>query len=222
MNDRRGWYRQAGAAIVSQWWLKAIGIPALIALFFVAYFHLLRHPAFPVSVMPFTALDRLIPFAPQALPLYLSIWVYVSLPPALLSTRRALAAYALDIGLTCLAGLLVFYCWPSAVPAGTIDWAQSPALGQLKALDAAGNACPSLHVATAAFSWRWLAHRLCRLDAPRGVRVFNALWFVGIAWSTLATRQHVVIDVLAGLALGLGAATLSLRRHAEPGSELRT
>ena len=213
--NTRAWYRQAGAAIVCQWWLKAIGIPALIGVFFVAYFYLLRHPAFPVSVMPLTALDRLIAFEPRALPLYLSIWVYVSLPPALLTTRRELKAYALDIGLTCLVGLLVFTFWPSAVPAGTIDWALSPALGQLKAVDAAGNACPSLHVATAAFSSCWLAHLLHRLDAPRGVRVFNVLWFVGIAWSTLATRQHVLIDVLAGLFLGLLAATLSLRWRTE-------
>ena len=209
------WVRRAASALISHWGLKAIGIPALIGVFFVAYFHLLRHPAFPVSVMPLTALDRLIPFEPRALPLYLSIWVYVSLPPALLTTRRELKAYALDIGLTCLLGLLVFYFWPSTVPTGEIDWALSPAVGLLKDMDAAGNACPSLHVATAAFSCCWLAHLLHRLDAPRGVRVFNVLWFVGIAWSTLATRQHVLIDVLAGLFLGLLAATLSLRWRTE-------
>ena len=41
-------------------------------------------------VMPVIWLDRLIGFQPQALPIYLSMWVYVSLPPALLSTRREL------------------------------------------------------------------------------------------------------------------------------------
>lgn len=209
------WVRRAASAFISHWGLKAIGIPALIGAFFVAYFYLLRHPAFPVSVMPLTALDRLIAFEPRALPLYLSIWIYVSLPPALLTTRRELKAYALDIGLTCLLGLLVFYFWPSTVPTGEIDWALSPAVGLLKDMDAAGNACPSLHVATAAFSCCWLAHLLRRLDAPRGVLFLNALWFIGIAWSTLATRQHVLIDVVAGLTLGLLAATLSLRWRTE-------
>lgn len=210
------WVRRVATAVISHWVLKAIGIPTLIGAFFVAYFDLLHHPIFPVSVMPLTALDRLIPFEPRALPLYLSIWVYVSLPPALLTTRRALGAYAVDIGLTCLAGLLVFYFWPSAVPASSVDWSLSPALGQLKAVDAAGNACPSLHVATAAFSCCWLAHLLRRLQAPRGVLLLNAIWFVGIAWSTLATRQHVVIDVVAGLVLGVLAATLSMRWRGEP------
>ena len=94
------WMQRAATAVIGHWLLKAIGIPALIAAFFVAYFDLLHHPAFPVSVMPLTALDRLIPLEPRALPLYLSIWVYGSLPPALLTTRRALGAYAVDIGLT--------------------------------------------------------------------------------------------------------------------------
>ena len=213
--------RRAASAVISHWLLKAIGIPALIAAFFVAYFYLLHHPVFPVSVMPLTALDRLIPLEPRALPLYLSIWVYVSLPPALLTTRRALGAYAVDIGLTCFVGLLVFYFWPSAVPTSSVDWTLSPALGQLKAVDAAGNACPSLHVATAAFSCCWLAHLLRRLQAPRWVLLLNALWFIGIAWSTLATRQHVLIDVLAGLALGLAAAMLSLRWRTESRNECK-
>ena len=149
--------------------LKAFGIPALIGVFFVGYFYLLRNPVYPITVMPLTALDRLIGFQPLALPLYLSIWVYVSLPPALLTTRRRLRTYAMDIGLTSLSGLLVFYFWPNSVPVSDIDWALSPTVGLLKDLDAAGNACPSLHVATAAFSCLWLAHLLRRFDTPRWV-----------------------------------------------------
>jgi len=211
--NRAPWYRQAVTAIVSQVWLKAFGIPLLIGVFFAAYFYLLRNPAHPITVMPLTALDRLIGFQPLALPLYLSIWVYVSLPPALLTTRRELKVYAMDIGLTCLSGLLVFYFWPNTVPVGDIDWALSPTVGLLKDIDAAGNACPSLHVATAAFSCLWLVHLLCRIGTPRWVLVLNWLWFIAIAYSTLATRQHVVIDVVAGCALGLMAGWLSLRLH---------
>ena len=212
MNDTCApWYRQAGTAIFSQVWLKALGIPLLIGVFFAAYFYLLRNPAYPITVMPLTALDRLIGFQPLALPLYLSIWVYVSLPPALLTTRRGLKVYAIDIGLTCLSGLLVFYFCPNTVPVGDIDWALSPTVGLLKNLDAAGNACPSLHVATAAFSCLWIGHLLRRIGTPRWVLTLNWMWFVGICYSTLATRQHVVIDVVAGLALGLVAGWLSLR-----------
>ena len=193
--------------------LKGIGTTLFIGLFFGAYFYLLKHPAYPTTVMPFTLLDRLIGFQPQALPVYLSLWVYVSLPPALLATRRELYGYGLAIAATCLAGLIIFYFWPTAVPAAHIDWSRYPDVDFLKNLDAAGNACPSLHVATAVFSGIWLQHLLRRYGAPQWIRIGNGAWCIGIIYSTLATRQHVAVDVLAGLVLGALTAGLSLRHH---------
>ena len=217
MNEGRRqmpWYRQAAAVIFRHMVIKGIGTTLFIGVFFGAYFYLLKHPAYPITVMPITWLDRLIGFQPQALPLYLSLWVYVSLPPALLATRRELYGYCMDMAETCLAGLIVFYFWPTAVPAANIDWAQYPDVDFLKSMDASGNACPSLHVATAVFSGIWLHHLLRRLGAPQWVLVFNVAWCIGIVYSTLATRQHVAVDVLAGLVLGVLAACLSLRHRA--------
>jgi membrane-associated phospholipid phosphatase len=205
------WYYQATAAFVRHIYLKAIGTTFFISVFFGGYFYLLKQPAYPITVMPITLLDRLIGFQPLALPLYLSLWVYVSLPPALLATRRELYGYSLTMAVTCLTGLMVFYFWPTAVPAVNIDWAQYPDVHFLKNIDATGNAFPSLHVATAVFSGIWLHHLLRRFGAPLWILVFNMLWGVGIVYSTLATRQHVAVDVLAGLALGTLAAYGSLR-----------
>ena len=78
-------------------------------------------------------------------------------------------------------------------------------------MDASGNACPSLHVATAVFSGVWLNRILREINAPRALRAFNWLWCVGIVYSTLATKQHVALDMLAGAVLGLAAALLSLK-----------
>jgi membrane-associated phospholipid phosphatase len=39
------------------------------------------------------------------------------------------------------------------------------------------------------------------------------VWCIGVVYSALATRQHVAVDVLAGLALGALAAWLSWRHH---------
>ena len=207
------WYRQAAAVIPSHVYLKSIGTTLFISLFFVAYFYLLKDPAYQTTVMPITLLDRLIGFQPLALPMYLSLWVYVSLPPALLETRRELYGYGLAMAGTCLAGLIIFYFWPTAVPAANIDWAQYPDVAFLKSMDASGNACPSLHVTTAVFSGIWLHHLLRRFGAPRWILTFNWMWCTGIVYSALATRQHVAVDVLAGLALGLLAAYLSLRHR---------
>jgi membrane-associated phospholipid phosphatase len=212
------WYRQAAAAISRHVYLKSIGTPLFIGLFFGAYFYLLKQPAYPTTVMPITMLDRLIGFQPLALPMYISLWVYVSLPPALLATRRELYGYGLAMAGTCLAGLIVFYFWPTAVPAADIDWTQYPDVAFLKSMDASGNACPSLHVATAAFSGIWLHHLLRRFGAPPWILILNGVWCIGIVYSALATRQHVAVDVLAGLVLGVLAAYLSLRHRVDAGA----
>ena len=204
------WHHQIGAVIPRHVLIKSIGTTLFIGLFFGAYLYLLKTPIYPTTVMPVTLLDRLIGFQPQALPLYISLWVYVSLPPALLSTRRELYGYALAMAATCLTGLIIFYFLPTAVPAANIDWSQDPAVDFLKNMDASGNACPSLHVATAIFSAIWLHHLLQRFGAPLWILVFNWAWCIGIIYSTMATRQHVAVDVLAGLLLGLLAAWLSL------------
>jgi membrane-associated phospholipid phosphatase len=208
------WYRQIAAVITRHVVLKGIGTPLFIGLFFGAYFYVLKAPAYPTTVMPFTWLDRMIGFQPGAMPLYVSLWVYVSLPPALLATRSELYRYGMAMAATCLVGLIAFYFWPTTVPAADIDWARYPGMDFLKNVDAAGNAFPSLHVATAIFSGLWLDHLLRRFDAPLWSRLFSWLWCIGIIYSTLATRQHVAVDVWGGLMLGGVAAWLSLRHHA--------
>jgi len=52
-----------------------------------------------------------------------------------------------------------------------------------------------------------------RFRAPLWIHLVNWAWCIGIIYSTLAVRQHVVVDVAGGLALGGLAAWLSLRRH---------
>ena len=147
----------------------------------------------------------------MALPLYISLWVYVSLPPALLATRRELYGYGAAMAATCLVGLIIFYFWPTAAPPADIDWALHPGVDFLKSMDASGNACPSLHVAAALFSGVWLHHLLRRFGGPPWILIFNGLWCIGIIYSTLATRQHVAVDVWGGLVLGGLASWLSLQ-----------
>ena len=211
------WFRQAAAAIPKHLILKGFGITIFISVFFLAYFHVLRHPAYPPTVMPVIWLDRLISFEPLALPVYLSLWFYVSLLPTLFATRSELYRYGLTMASMCVFGLSIFYFWPTGAPAPDIDWAQYPEVKFLKNIDASGNACPSLHVATAFFSGIWLHHLLRRFGAPLWIRLFNWTWCTGIIYSTMAIRQHVAVDVGAGLVLGGLAAWLSLRyqAHAE-------
>lgn len=202
-------------ALLTLAWFKTFSISAFMALFFIGYFHLLEHPAFSVRTIPATWLDGVVGFQPAALPVYLSLWFYVSLPPALMVTRRDIVDYGVRIGAVCLAGFAVFYCWPNAIAPAAVDWDSHPSVAFLKQVDTAGNAFPSLHVATAVFSALWLHWRFAKLRLGRAVRIANIGWCVAIAWSTLAVRQHVALDVFGGAALGvLGAWLLNLKAHA--------
>jgi membrane-associated phospholipid phosphatase len=192
---------------ILRWWpAKMLGTTFGMVAFFVAYFWVLNHPIFPVTVLTVTVLDRFIPFQPAALPLYLSLWFYVSLAPALLIDRRELLSYGVATTALSIAGLGIFLLWPTAVPPADIDWARHPSFAFLKSTDAAGNACPSLHVAFAVFTAVWFGRILPQLGAGHIARTFNWLWCLGIVYSTVATRQHLVLDVLAGGALGALAA----------------
>jgi membrane-associated phospholipid phosphatase len=210
-----GWAR----TLARHWWhlqgLKVLGICAFMWLFFLAYFHVLRNPVNPVTAMPLTAVDAWIPFQPAAFWAYVSLWVYVGIAPALQPSLKALLSYGAWITALCTAGLLCFYLWPTAVPsqAHQLDpaVADHPGFALMRGLDEAGNACPSLHVATAMFTALWLRHVLASVGAPAWLKGVNAVWFVLIAWSTVAVRQHVVLDVVAGAALGTVFAALSLR-----------
>jgi len=199
---RAGWVRLAASRALIWWPAKMLGTSVGMALFFVTYFWLLRHPLYPVTLMPLTAVDRWIGFQPWTLPLYLSLWVYVSLVPALIVDRRELISCGGAWVALSVVGLGIFLLWPTAVPPADVNWSQHPSLAFLKAADAAGNACPSLHVAFAVFSAVWLGRLLRAMRAGPVARTLNWLWGLGILYSTIATRQHVSLDVLAGVALG--------------------
>jgi membrane-associated phospholipid phosphatase len=206
-----GWLRRCGSRVSVYWPAKMLGTTLGMTAFFMAYFWVLNHPRGAVTVMPLTFVDRLIDFQPAALPLYLSLWFYVSLVPALLVDRRELLSYGAAAFVLSVAGLGVFLLWPTAVPPADIDWSRHPAFAFLKSADASGNACPSLHVAFAVFSAVWFTRVLRDLGAGKAIHALNWLWCAGILYSTVATHQHVSLDVLAGALLGLAVAWMHLR-----------
>lgn len=208
-NFSEAWYTDLQSRLCAEWRLKLFGLPAFIVVFFVGYFLLLRFPVFAVKPMPVTAMDEAIAFQSVSLVVYFSLWFYVCMAAALLRTRAELLFHAKVAGVMGTVGLAVFFFWPTAVPlAAGLRETDVATLSWLKQVDAAGNACPSLHVAFAVFSGLWLNRSLKEMRLPFGLRLLNAAWCIAIAYSTLATKQHVVVDVLAGGILGAVAGSV--------------
>lgn len=205
------WARDLGRRIFVLWPLKAVGTSLFMALFFWTYFAVQQNPLTEAFVMPQVALDRWVGFTPAAYPVYVSLWVYVSLAPALMGNFRALLHFGLWVGALCVFCLALFWLFPTQTPDFGIDWRHYPGLATIKGIDAGGNACPSLHVGSAVFTAFWLDRVFTVVRAPAALRWINRLQCLAITWSTMATLQHVALDVLAGAVVGTAFALASLR-----------
>jgi len=211
-----GFRREAGSRLRFRWVTKMSGTVVIMTAFFVIYFWLLNHARLPITVVPRIFLDRMIAFRPAALPLYVSLWIYVPLAPALLKITRDMKAYVAAVLALSAIGFGVFILWPTAVPKPEVDPSMARSMVYLKAVDASGNAFPSLHVAFAVFT-ALLFERLLRVTrSGLLLRALNWLWCLGIIYSTIAIRQHVALDAFAGMILGalVGFAMLCAMRPA--------
>lgn len=213
---RPPWTVEIGERMRKHLFLKIVGTTAWIWVFFIGYFHTLRYPAQLVTVMPLTAVDHWVPFQPGWLIPYFSLWFYVGIAPGLQKNFRALFIYGLWAAALGAAGLALFFAFPTRIPSMPYDAGGFPGFALLQGIDAAGNACPSMHVAIAIFTAFWIEHVFKGAGVPMVLRLANAAWFLAIAYSTLATRQHVFLDALGGTLLGSVFAWASLRWRRTP------
>lgn len=193
------WTASLVQRIRTLWVVKMLGTMVGIAGFFLLYFWVLHTKVGSAVAVPMTAIDRWVGVNQVAVYPYASLWVYVALAPAFARDLAGLRKYIIGALTMAGLGLATFWLYPTVTPAFGVDWAEYPALHMLKNADPGGNAFPSLHVAFAAHSGVVIAEELRSLFAPAWVRAINWLWCVAIIYSTLATRQHVAIDVAGGL-----------------------
>ena len=223
MTVRRSAYSSAAAGYLAPWAVElisrigkgffrtTISTTLLTGLFFIAYFWVQRHPAYTPIMMPQTALDLSIPFQAPALLAYVSVWVYIGFGPGLQRTVREFTVYGLWLCGLCVSGLGIFYFWPTQVPRLVLPATSFPGFEMLHRIDESSNACPSMHVAVAVFTAVRVDEVLRLMRVPTQLRLINVGWFAAIVYSTLAIKQHLLIDVGAGAGLGLVFALMSLR-----------
>lgn len=205
-----------GERLKAHWRFKLTASVLMPAGFFVVYFLLLYFPVFPVTEVPTTALDRLVGFWSTTLLVYITLWFYVPLASWIVADRQQLVVQTKALGVLGLVGLALFFLRPTSVPRVPIDLAEYPSFALLVAIDEPRNVFPCLHGAFAVFSAICIGRLLGRLGASGLVRGLNWCWCLGILYSALATKQHMVIDLSAGTALGAVWGTLYPRLFARP------
>jgi len=195
--------------------LKLVGNTVATLGFFPLYFWIMKN-AGQARVLPLTAVDHLIAFQPALLPVYLSLWGYIALPVLLAKDRRELWSFSLGCAAMTALALAVFWFVPTAIPNFAVETTPGTSLQFLKMVDSAGNAFPSLHVSFSVFACVALARQLRAAGAPAWLRIVNVAWAAGIVYSTMAVRQHVLIDVMGGFALGVALGVATRERAPEP------
>lgn len=149
---------------------------------------------------PLTILDAWVPFIPDA------VWVYYLYLPtiiiyflALPSVREFLAFAALYVIGTVLA-FVCFYLMPVAIPLQPVECVRlaCDVVNHLREFDAPVNVMPSLH----AFHGTLVMLTALIWFQGRIKNAFAVLAFL-IVLSALLTKQHAVVDILAGSGLAV-------------------
>lgn len=160
---------------------------------------------------PELALDRAVSLQPAWMLVYGSLYVFVVLLPILVVRqqdlfRRALKGYLFVM----IVAYVGFVLYPTAAPRPEHVGGTGFAVWTLRlaySLDPPYNCFPSLHVAYAFVS------ALTSYRVHRGVGAVAAGWAALIGVSTLYTKQHYVVDVIAGALAAYVAYVFFLRNH---------
>lgn len=164
-----------------------------------------------VHYAPMLPLDRLIPLIPAWSLVYGALYAFLIVLPVIVvqqddMIRRTVWAYLT----VWTSSYVVFLLYPTVAPrpdAAPGDGFAAWGLRFLYEADPPYNCFPSLHVAHS-FVSALACHRLHRRLGEIALACASL-----VALSTLFTRQHYVLDVIAGVLLALAASHLFLRDH---------
>ncbi len=197
--------------IKSELRLKLVLLVALNVIVWTPYITLQRIHFFQPMEMPLTFADRAIPFIPTAVWIYFSIYALMPIGPFLMNNRGQICRYSFGVVAINAFAAVIFFFWPT-ICARPVALVGDPLYRALILIDRPYHAFPSLHAAFAVYSC------LCAIDVGRalgwtkryetGVVVWTALILV----ATLLTRQHVLVDIAAGSALGFAAYQICVRK----------
>ena len=173
--------------------------------------------------LPLTDLDRAIPFWPVTAWIYWSDYALVFVAFQLCRAPGATARFVYALSALVLIGTAAHWLWPTMYPRELYPL-EPDATGltvylfeRFRAADTPASCMPSLHVA-ASYLGAFAVHHV---DRRRALGLL--LWASAIFASTLTTKQHYVVDGLAGVALAAAVWRVAVRATAgTPDAETRS
>ena len=185
----------------------------LAAIVVFGYFIPNKYILFPTHTVFLTRIDQWVALQPTW------IWFYVAYYPLLISawfvtTGTVLQrVYFSSMALATGVGFFVFFFFPTMISrdlyplAGTMD-ASTQMLAHIRGADIPVNCLPSMHVCGS-----FIAATCISPFTSRNWRILIWGLFAAICYSTLATKQHYFVDLVAGFCLGLTSVALIMYRH---------
>ncbi|MBV6304992.1 phosphatase PAP2 family protein [Candidimonas humi] len=190
-------------------WREALAWMLLLGLLFIVGYSVTNRWAAtrPHAFSLHGAWDDWIPFLPWTIWPYLSLNAIFPVTFFAFDDVRSLRRHAMRIAAVQLACFALFSMFPSVNvrPLQHPGGVSGMLFAQLHAFERPFNMFPSLHAAVLLLVWRaWLPRMHDRSGRARpGVRMLWDGWCLLILLSTLTTWQHDLIDIAAGLGLGL-------------------
>jgi membrane-associated phospholipid phosphatase len=99
------------------------------------------------------------------------------------------------VPISCVAWL----AWPIAGPRPNVQPDADALFAWLVAVDSPINTIPSMHMEVAVYSFLFARRSLARRGGRRILLGVGFVWVALIAYSCLATKQHFLVDLLAGV-----------------------
>ena len=153
------------------------------------------------SAVPEVFIDRIIPFQPHWVWIYLFTYVYVVLTYFFVLDKSSAKIFVNTFVLASLLGGVVFFFFPTTIfrelyPLNPNTDLSSLMLYYMRSIDKPKNCIPSFHIAlTFATTASLYLHSGKK-------RILGIVFGVLIAYSTMAVKQHYFLDVFSGMALG--------------------
>ena len=165
-----------------------------------------------------TPLDRMIPFVPAWVLIYVACYAYWAVGYVIMArlnswdtimTGEVLAKLTCGI---CFLLLPTTNVRPEITGSGFTDWL----MGLIYKMDPPLDLFPSIHCME---SWICFRAVLGQKKIPKWYQIFAGIFTLLVCLSTLFTRQHVIADVIGGILLG--EICLDISRHRGWGKRLR-